>query len=283
MLKVVYICTNFNSSRYTIDAYESMMNSYRLASKVIHEPLMVVVDNASRKDEKDLLEVLGQKSNVDIIFSDENLGYFPGLNVGLSRIKEKGEFDIVLVGNNDILFSEGFFQEVHGNIEALNNHMVISPDIVTLDGEYQNPHVVEQISSIRELIYTLYYRRYWLSVVIRKIASLTSKYTARGDEDRFKGNSRHIWQGYGAFYILTNEFLTTFNYSLWSFSFICFEEYWLTRQLESVGKKVYYFPGMRVVHQLHSSFKSISTRTKWEFGRESFRIYRKYIKVLPWR
>lgn len=283
MLDIVYICTNFNSSSYTLKAYESLMNSYRKANDFLSEPLMIVVDNNSSEIEKELLKYFDDKPNVEVIFSENNVGYFSGLNLGLQKIRDRKSIDLVLVGNNDIVFSESFFIEISDNITSICNHLVVSPDIVTVDGAYQNPHVVHEISSIRELIYSVYYSSYISSVVIRKLAAYTSRITSRGDEEKYKGKPMEIWQGYGAFYILTPSFLNTFNYSLWSLSFITFEEYWLSRQLESVGMKVFYMPGMKVTHQLHSSFKALSSRTKWEFGRESFKVYRRYIKIFPWR
>ena len=36
---------------------------------------------------------------------------------------------------------------------------VVSPDILTLDGEHQNPHVIHTISRKRELVYDLYYAK----------------------------------------------------------------------------------------------------------------------------
>ena len=44
------------------------------------------------------------------------------------------------------------------NLDRIREHAVLAPDITTLDGSHQNPHVINEISKTRELVYDIYYQ-----------------------------------------------------------------------------------------------------------------------------
>jgi len=76
--------TNYNNSEHTVKALNSIYASD------IGNCLVVIVDNASEKREQEKLEAVRSKyPATKIIYNDINLGYFPGLNVGLNYIVTK--------------------------------------------------------------------------------------------------------------------------------------------------------------------------------------------------
>ena len=276
-MNLCFICTNFNSSDFTIKCINSLLldNS---------EIVVFIVDNNSIESEKlKLKEKFNKVDKVYVEYSKSNLGYFKGLNKGINNAKKIKNFDLYIIGNNDLLFPIGFKDLLHKNKKTFLKYPVVSPGIYTIDGKPQNPHVVKNISTIRELIYNIYYFSYFLSRLIIKIANITSFLTRRKDEINNYKKAGEIWQGYGACYILSKKFFSHVDNELWSPSFICFEEFFLSKQLEKKGFKTYYLPELKITHLLHSSFKKVSNKVKWKYSRESFKIYRKYVKPFPLR
>jgi GT2 family glycosyltransferase len=268
-----YVCTNFNNTRFTQLAVKSLVDGGA------NSPI-VVVDNKSDDENRQLLKDLGASySNVDLVLNDENVGYFPGLNIGLRHFRERYPgIDYIVVGNNDLVFPLEFSSKLWKVLPSLQSHAVISPDIVTVDGVHQNPHVISAISKRREVIYDLYYSSYVLAKVINTIAKLTKMFTDRRDEERWQ-EPGPIYQGHGACYILTPVFFEYFT-ELWAPSFLMGEEFFLSKQLNDRGLQVYYEPAIQVVHHWHASVGTIPSRKIWEISRQAHNTYRKYVRII---
>lgn len=272
-MKLGYVCTNYNNSEFTILAVDSLMRN------IGHEIEIVVVDNASRRDEVLKLRPLAEKyATLQVIESAVNAGYFRGLNQGLAALRQRRpDIDWVIAGNNDLEFPEDFCSTVERCKGSLEVHSVISPDIVTLDGEHQNPHVISSISTVREIFYDLYYSNYYLGLLIYKSAKMFPRLSERSDEEQWQ-TPRSIYQGHGSCYLLGPRFFKQFR-ELWAPTFMMSEEYFLSKQLKDVGEQVYYDPRIRVTHHWHGSLDNIPSRRRWEMARDAHREYRKYVKV----
>jgi GT2 family glycosyltransferase len=273
-VNIAYICTNYNNSALTVAAVASL-----LKSGSDHTIRVIVVDNASRADE---LQVLRRMSAahpiVHVIANANNVGYFAGLNLGIEALRKLyPDIGWVIVGNNDLEFPEDFCGRLQHAQPDFQAHSVISPDIVTLDGEHQNPHVISDISTVREIFYDLYYTNYYLGQAIYKLAKMFPKATRRGDEDQWQ-TARPIYQGHGACYLLTPKFFDNYG-TLWAPTFMMAEEMFLSLQLKKGGEQVYYSPAIRVMHHWHGSLQSVPSRRRWNMARDAHREYRKHVKV----
>ena len=188
----------------------------------------------------------------------------------------------VLIGNNDLEFDTGFVDRLESLVKTYENHSVISPDIVTLDGDHQNPHVISSISPLREFVYDLYYSNFVLARIILKFVSLLPrKASERGDEAAWQ-TSQEIFQGHGSWYILSPKFFRTFE-KFWAPTFLYYEEFFLSYQLAQIGEKVLYHPGLVVRHKCHSTFATLPRRKVWDYSREAHVIYRKYSSIFGLR
>jgi GT2 family glycosyltransferase len=272
-MKITYVCTNYNNSHFTVAAVAS------LAKNVGHDLRVYVVDNASRPEELEKLQALAQSNPiVRVIANRDNVGYFAGLNIGIAAARrDDPQADWMVVGNNDLEFPDDFCSCVEMKSSEYRAHSVISPDVVTLDGEHQNPHVINGISAVREIFYDLYYSNYWLSRIIYRTAKLFPRVTRRGDEDHWK-TAQAIQQGHGSVYLLAPRFFERFK-ALWAPTFMMSEEYFLSHQLKEVGEQVWYSPGIRVTHHWHGSLQTLPSRSRWNMAREAHREYRKYVKI----
>lgn len=269
-----FVFTNYNSSQFTVEAVESI--NLKLTEGKVR---IVIVDNSSSAEQVQILSEIDKKyDNVDLILSDENAGYFRGLNKGIKFLKkEYPDVQFMMIGNNDLIFPHDFYQSILGKIELFDKYPVLSPKVVTIDGEYQNPHVINKISKFRELMYDLYYMNYSFAFLIKKIARLTRSFSDRRDETQHM-IPQEIYQGHGSCYILGPLFFQNYE-ELWAPTFLMGEEFYLSIQLRKINMNVFYEPSISVLHQCHSSLKQVPSKKIWEYGKEAHREYRKYVKT----
>jgi len=273
MNNICFVVTNFNNTGYTEKLLLSLQDSDALGSPVI------VVDNASESSHQIELKKLAEKfTNLTVVYNDSNEGYFAGLNTGIRYArKQYGDIKYLVIGNNDLLFSKNILKEINDQELVFLKYPVISPNIVTIDGVHQNPHVINTISRKREFIYDLFYSNYYFALLIMKLAILTRKFTMRKDELQYE-TAQEIYQGYGACYILGPQFFIHFD-ELFAPTFLMYEEYFLSKQLSDKGFKVFYEPSIHVQHYCHASTSQLPGKKRWQFAKAAHKEYRKYIKV----
>ena len=273
-MKVCFIVTNFNNSYYTQQMLKSL-----LVSDLTHLNV-VIVDNSSSNDEICFLNSFASEytDKVTVLYNKSNIGYFRGLNLGIKYARNHFfDADYYIIGNNDIIFPDNFASQLALCKKAIGNYPVVSPNIRMLDGTPQNPHVISHISKKREFLYDLYHSNYLLALFIIRLAKFTRRFTDRKDELQHD-IAQEIYQGYGACYILTPKFFENFT-ELWAPTFLMYEEFFLSRQLEEKGFKIYYEPRISVTHYCKTSTGTLPSKLKWEYSRQAHKEYRKYVKV----
>ncbi len=270
-MKLAFVFTNYNNSKITIQAINSIAKI-----EGDFEYQIIIIDNNSEENEKAILKNHIFDSKIKIHFSEKNLGYFSGLNLGLEILySTENELEYVIIGNNDLIFPEDFVSQILTKKLIINNYPVISPNIITLDGVNQNPHVIHKVSKFREFIFDLYYFNYYLSLLIKFLAKVTSSFTDRRDE-QFHNEPQEINQGYGACYILTQKFLKDIKF-LWAPTFMMSEEYFLGIQLQKLGYKFFYEPSIIVKHQCHATMGQLHSKVMWKLAKDAHKVYRKYV------
>jgi hypothetical protein len=272
-INLCFIATNFNNSHHSIAFVKSILGMTNAAS-------IVIVDNASEESEINTLRQYTKSlgSNVNVIYNDKNVGYFEGLNVGIRYARAHlVDVDYYVVGNNDLLFASDFLNQISKHREILDCYPVVSPNILTLDSVAQNPHVINEISKFREVIYDIYHSNYLFACLILYISKITHRFTDRSDEQHHDV-AQEIYQGYGACYILGPKFFQSFS-ELWAPSFLMYEEFFLAKQLNDKGYRVFYEPGIFVTHHCNGSVASVPAKTLWKLSQKAHKEYRKYIKV----
>lgn len=269
---VGFVFTNYNNSQLTIQAIQSIF-----ASPLSARCFVVIVDNCSGNEETKILSGAQCIShNICIIENKQNVGYFRGLNIGIKYLRNRfSGLNTIVIGNNDLVFPTDFVDSLDCNKHLFANCPVISPDIIALDDAHQNPHVIKDISRFRELIWDVYFSNYYLALAIKKIASAARFITNRKDYQEYQ-IARHIYQGYGACYILTECFFDYFEL-LWAPTFLMGEEFFLAKQIESKGFQMYYEPSISVQHHDHATMSKLPSRRLWEITKTYHKIYRKFI------
>lgn len=275
-MKIGFTFTNYNNSRLSIQAAQSIA-----ANHGDYEYEIVLVDNASTDEERSILAEPGALPlYCSVIWNERNVGYFDGLNIGITALQDlSSQYDAIIIGNNDLVFEPDFFNGLKRRSEIFANQSVVSPDIITLDDEHQNPHVISGVSRFREFIWDLYFSNYPLSQLIGWAARKARLVVGRRD---YHSHSKEgfIYQGYGACYILTPRFFRIYG-RLWSPGFLMGEEFYLARQLAANGERMYYVPDIPVRHHDHATVAMLASRKLWELTRQYHRIYRFFVN--PYR
>jgi GT2 family glycosyltransferase len=275
-LKIGFTFTNYNNSHLSIQAAQSIAANHGDCEYDI-----VLVDNASTESEREILGAEGAlPERCSVLWSASNTGYFGGLNLGMAALFEGAPcYDAVVIGNNDLVFGPDFFEGLQRRSDLLARYPVVSPDVVTLDHEHQNPHVIGDISRIREIVWDLYFSDFKLAQLIGWASRKASSLFGRRDH-RHHADEGPIYQGYGACYIMTPRFFREYG-RLWSPGFVMGEEFYLARQLAARGEQMYYVPDIVVRHHDHATVSKLSSRRLWETTRQYHRIYRFFIS--PYR
>lgn len=272
MRNIYFITVNFNNSDATIDFVRSIMGLMPTEDN-IH--IVIVDNNSNEEDFHKLKEGLEYIKGIKIIHNGSNLGYFKGINVGIRGISRRNE-DLVVIGNNDLLFREDFLVELtKSNYEDV---YVLAPNVITLDGYHQNPQLVARQSKFEKFMLEIYFLNYYLAKILRFSSLLVHKIKKRKDNVNWD-KEMFIHQGIGACYVLTNKFFKFYR-ELDDRVFLYGEESLLTNQVFAAGGKILYKPSLVVYHQTNledTLFRCYNSKVEYKMAQESFKIYSKYL------
>lgn len=271
--KVSIVTVNYNSSEYTKLMLESLE-----ANKCFIDSI-VIVDNNSEDSELDLLKDIvsfinsNKQLNVKLISSECNIGYFGGLNLGISNI-DHSNIDGVIVCNNDIAFDNDFFNKLFSK-KLEDNVYVVCPSVKTIDNIYQNPSMVSAPSFFRVFFYDLYYSNFYLGQLILKVwRALGLGIDSRTIKDYME---KEIFIGIGAIYYLTNNYFFK-NKLLPNDTFLYGEEAFLSKQVRNSGGIQLYCPDLEVIHFESISTNKLPSLQKYELNKKAYQKYRSFFK-----
>jgi hypothetical protein len=265
---IIVVLTNFNNSNLSLNYYESINKLVQSNSFFIS--YFIIVDNNSIQEEKDILANYKNSNEtiLKVLYNPDNIGYFNGLNIGLKYITDNCiSYAAIIVGNNDLMFSEDFLVSFEKNYNIIKDFPVICPNLYDLEGIKQNPHLLKPISNVRKLIHYLYYKSYPFALFVILFVSITK---SKRKINQLSPNG-YIHAGYGACYILTPIFFTYYS-ELFSPFFLMYEESAMTLQLNYIGHKPFYMEQLKILHLEHSTFKKMSNRFAWECGSKSYKV-----------
>jgi GT2 family glycosyltransferase len=234
---------------------------------------ILIVDNNSNEIQKNILLNYKFESNVVVKYLDVNVGYFPALNVGINLLNSEFFDDgYTIICNNDLIFNANFFNRLM-NYKLNDNVYAISPSVKTINDVYQNPSMTLKPSLFRNLMYSLYYKNYYLG---RSILKLWRVMGLGIDSNYVKDNvEKNIFIGIGAIYILTPQFFK-FNKSLSYPLFLYGEEAFFSMQIKDSGGVLLYKPDIEVLHSESVSTKKIPSKQNYILNKLAFDKYKKY-------
>ena len=147
MDKVAFVVLHYESLDDTKKCLDSLMK-YREDPRVE----IIAVDNGSSKGKLETLALqYGEKSKIHFIYSEENLGFARGNNLGFKYAKYELGAKIIVLCNNDLVFrQEDFVDRLIHSCEK-TGFDVAGPKILSLvDHKNQNP-VSVQYRSLKDV------------------------------------------------------------------------------------------------------------------------------------
>lgn len=228
-----------------------------------------LVDNSDDPDMALLLmDVPAEYRFVEILRPGANLGYFGGFNYFLRNI-DSSSFDNLVLCNNDLEFSPDFADKLSRSVYS-DDVMVVCPDVFTLDGCHQNPHLLFPMKRLHKWRLDLYFSCYSAAKFLMFIKK--TFYSARRDIAVFD-RVIPIHMGIGACYVLRRSFLDKFNCLDYP-HFLYGEEAYLSNQVHQCGGVLIYDPFLVVRHKESATLSRIPGSTSYSFARDGYWSYR---------
>ncbi len=270
MLNIVTV--NYGTSKETIGMISSIKNSI---GDFFEKCNIIIVDNNSSTLEVVKLNDIEEDNllfDIKVIKLNDNIGYFPALNVGLKSLKNKSDGNITIICNNDLIYDIEFFERL-SKCKFNDDVFAIAPSVKTINSIYQNPSMANKPSKARMIMYETYYSNYIIGQILLK----TWRFMGFGIDSATKkdSNERNIFIGIGAIYILTSNFFKEndeLNYDL----FLYGEEAFFSQQVHNSNGHILYKPSLEVLHLESISTKKIPSKNNYLLNKLAFKNYKEY-------
>jgi GT2 family glycosyltransferase len=265
-----FFCVNFNNTVFSRKLVRSLeIQNGRMVDFSVD---CINEDNTTNEQEAEGCQSISTgHSWVTYIRAPKNLGYFGGLNYGLS-MTEASDAAYVVVCNNDVEFEEDFCERLIRATYAPNVFSVC-PDVTTPDGLHQNPHILKRISTLRRLQFDFYFAHYYVSRLLFLILRLVRPVKVSPTQPR-EGCELHM--GVGACYVLTRAFLIRFKNLTYPF-FLYGEEAYISNQIHTAGGILWFDPHLHVRHAESAALSRVPNRTAFEYARKGYRDYKRLL------
>jgi GT2 family glycosyltransferase len=268
--KFLFITVVYNNHVDT----ERFCQSLRLQERTVEfEIRCIVVDNSSDTDISAKLASLTDSFDfVSILRPGTNTGYFGGANYALER-NDCSQYVCVAICNNDLEFSRDFCKTFLA-LSFSEDTFVVCPNVVTLDGFHQNPHVVRPLSRLARVRLDLYFSNFYVAAFMLTIKRAMSSVLPRWFWRDKRTSSGFIHMGIGACYLLLPQFFARFAKLYYPF-FLYGEEAFLSAQVHDNGGKLFYCSALNIRHKESATLSKVPARISYEYGRSGYRTYRK--------
>ena len=151
-----YVILYYQNKEITIKCVEKLFE----ISDTSH--IIIVYNKSPNGSGVELKDRFKSNLRVHVILSDENQGFAKGNNIGFIYAKETYSPTYIVVMNNDVFVEQKNFETEISRFMVENNVDVCGPDIVTLDGNHQNPllrHILSNTRIKKEIILGIL--KYW--------------------------------------------------------------------------------------------------------------------------
>lgn len=246
-------------------------------SKITTPHAVIIVNNGSTTESSQNLH--SELTSCVIIDSTENLGFAKGNNLGAEYAKKNifrsiGTEDFLLFSNSDIKFNDNNVAEaLIDRISSLPYTAVIGPKIIGLDGRLQSPFPFQTFMDRHFWIY-------WGNLFMnkkKKAERLGLDYSEHAQE------GYHYWVSGSFFLMRAKDFYDCGEMD--PATFLYCEEPILSERLKKIGRKVYYYPAVSVIHEHGvTTTKTHNRQNLRKYTLQSeFYYYKKYIGTPQWQ
>jgi len=270
MTTIKVVSVNFNNAEYSKQLLASLRGQSGLGEAFTLE--CVIVDNSTTdSDAAECEAVTTFYPWVKYVRTPINLGYFPGLNVGLEACRSQNSYYVVIC-NNDIEFDRKFCETLSKESYG-DNVFAVCPDVITQDGLHQNPHILKKINWLRRFQFDVFYSHWYMSRLLAGILRVVRPVKSSRQQP---AHACETHMGVGACYVLTAAFMKIFDRLIYP-NFLYGEEAYLSDQIHSVGGILWYDPDLHVKHAESAALSKVPKRTTYEYERSGYPDFRKML------
>lgn len=247
-MKVAVIILNYNSS----DDCRKCVSFLKRQEGVELE--LLLVDNCSPDGDK--VKALCLEEGCTFISSKENRGYNAGNNIGLRYAAHKG-YKYALIANPDMEFPQTYYvKKLVETMETDSNIVVAGSDIIGPNGVHQNP-------MMRDGDWRSSFG--WITSFFKR-----QKADAYDFIDHYQQN-HYCQKVSGCCLLVRMDFMGEIGF-FDEYPFLYCEEAILSRQVEKVGKRMYYKADIQAIHRHVASTKGdpIARFRQWKRSRIYF-------------
>lgn len=286
MVNIVFIILHYQNIDDTTNCIESIKKLDNLQEYSFN---IIVVDNKSPNGTGEVLKnkYINEKE-IETILLDKNYGFSKANNIAYEKSKTYNP-DIVMVLNNDIIFEDTTFLDKLNNIyNATQKYDVVSPDIININGDHQNPLRDKEMSLKKAYKNMIYESIFALIMNIPGLRKLILDKRNKREEKWFetyynekKDININDFVPFGAFIIYMNEWLKNEKLAFVSNTFMYEEEDMLNLYIKQKKYKILYAEDLKVRHLEGQSTKK-SNKNQYKTmkfkSKNKSKALRKYIK-----
>lgn len=248
-MKIAYVVLNYLAYDDTVECVESILNNTK---KSKHEVLVILIDNGSPNGVVSKFRQLYQGNDkVHIIYSNKNIGFARGNNLGFEYAKKVWHADFIVQLNNDTVIFQDNFNEIIVKKYFEYKYAVLGPDIETNDGFHQNPVPKKLYGKLQLLKYRIkkYVKIIILKLGMKKLIHEKNVYSTT----LIRGDIKECFL-HGACYIFSPIYIEMFD-GLDPRTFLYWEEDILMLKLKMIGLSVLYSSDLSIRHKEDVSTK----------------------------
>ncbi len=254
-MKTVFVILHYENLADTIECISSLQSYIKNDGSEV-----VLVDNGSIHGKLKDIEGDYDHSCIHFLYSESNLGFAKGNNIGFRYAKYQLEADIIILCNNDLVFKQIDFVKTVVNHYEKDHFDVAGTRIISLeDGKNQNPVPVlySTLSKLDRRI-VKYYLLYILSIF--NLDTVVQKRVAKEIEE-YHPSDNDDFQLFGACLIFANKYLDSFD-GLYDKTFMYNEESILKERVKRHFLQMKYYDDIEVMHKEGASTKAIYGKGK---------------------
>jgi GT2 family glycosyltransferase len=241
-------------------AFSETINCVKEVLRLPGPKQIVIVDNYSYNESFDaLMFAFGNKDNIKIIETGENLGFAKGNNIGYKYLLEHFSCDFIVVMNTDIEILQNDFIDRIYNAFNEKKFYVLGPDIFsTKTNRHQNPENLKNFTKkdlqkikfgliIKRIFFIGFFIKYMYLKVFNK-KNISKKTNVQKEiDDSFKSKKTNV-PLHGSFYVFSSLFISKENNCFYPETFMYFESYILHYLCMKKNYLMVYEPSIQVIH-----------------------------------
>lgn len=268
-MEVAFVILNYNTYQETVECIQSIEKKLDTQDYRI-----VIVDNNSKDDSADkLCSFIIGKNKIEILYTEKNLGFAKGNNVGIRYVNEHYHPKFLVVLNSDTeLIQNDLIYKLNREFEN-SKFSLLGPLILTADGRCDNsPHFPPSKAYVQKELKTFQKERkiikYGLYGVYCGLKFFKKMFIQKVLRKSFPSHRNMEFQQYKQQVVVQGCFMV-FSYKAFEYidgfdekTFLYYEEPILYLELIKNGLTIVYNPEICIYHKDGHAINTIQRKTK---------------------